>query len=89
MPPEQVEDYLRRCDADTSLRVLSTMTVRAFRLKILKSYKIPKAQQNSMRVWMILPDGHCVELDEEYAGRDLSWWGIEDGTSFVLAENGS
>ncbi|KAL7283642.1 hypothetical protein ACG7TL_003078 [Trametes sanguinea] len=88
MPPEEVEGYLQRCEADASLRVLSTMTVRAFRLKILKSFKIPKAPQSSMRLWMVLPDGHCVELDEEYAGRDLAWWGVEDGTSFVLASGG-
>ncbi|CDO73583.1 hypothetical protein BN946_scf185014.g53 [Trametes cinnabarina] len=87
--PEEAQEYLQRCGDPNSLRVLSTMTIRAFRLKVLKTGKIPKAQQNAMRLWMVLPDGHFAELDEEYAGRDLSWWGVEDGTTFILTDNGS
>ncbi|KAI8989734.1 hypothetical protein BD414DRAFT_414676 [Trametes punicea] len=83
LPAENVNDYLRECRANVSLRVLSTMTVRAFKLKVMKSFKIPKVKQSAMRLWMVLPDGHLVEMDEEYAGRDLSWWGIEEGTPFV------
>lgn len=85
LPSGEVEEYLRGCRADVSLRVLSTMSIRPLRLKTLKAFKIPKAQQSSMRLWMVMPDGHFVELDEEYAGRDLSWWGVEEGTRFVLA----
>ncbi|EIW60185.1 uncharacterized protein TRAVEDRAFT_164763 [Trametes versicolor FP-101664 SS1] len=85
LPSEEVEEYLRGCRADVALRVLSTMSVRPLRLKAIKSLKIPKAQQSSMRLWMVMPDGHFVVIDEEYAGRDLSWWGVEEGTIFVLA----
>lgn len=85
LPSEEVEEYLRGCRADVALRVLSTMSVRPLRLKAIKSLKIPKAQQSSMRLWMVMQDGHFVVIDEEYAGRDLSWWGVEEGTIFVLA----
>ncbi|KAI0636670.1 hypothetical protein C8Q77DRAFT_1050282 [Trametes polyzona] len=89
LPADEVEGYLGACRAAETLRVLSTMSVRTFRLKVLKAFKVPKAQQNVARLWMVMPDGHFVALDEEYAGRDLSWWGVEDGATFVLAENTS
>ncbi|KAH9857205.1 hypothetical protein C2E23DRAFT_806938 [Lenzites betulinus] len=86
LPSDAVEGYLRGCRADAALRVLSTMSVRTFRMKAMKAFKIPREKQGAMRLWMVLPDGHFVEMSEEYAGRDLSWWGVEEGTAFVLAE---
>ncbi|KAH9901505.1 hypothetical protein C8Q73DRAFT_678068 [Cubamyces lactineus] len=85
LPPAEVENYLRECRANVSLRVLSTMTVRTFRLKALKTFKIPRAQQSVAKLWMLLRDGHFVEMDEEYAGRDLSWWGVEEDTLCVIS----
>ncbi|KAI0362453.1 hypothetical protein OH77DRAFT_1467198 [Trametes cingulata] len=85
VPPSEIDGYLRRCPNDVTLRVLLTMTVRTFRLKVLKAFKIPKDQQSAVRLWMVLPDGHFIEMGDEYAGRDLSWWGVEEGTSFVIA----
>ena len=61
------------------------MTVRTFRLKALKTFKIPRAQQSVAKLWMLLRDGHFVEMDEEYAGRDLSWWGVEEDTLCVIS----
>ena len=71
-----------------ALRVLSSMTVRALRLKLLKTCKVPKARQAGARVWMVLPNRHFVELDEEFATRDLSYWGVEQGTRFLLVDDG-
>ncbi|KAI0333552.1 hypothetical protein GY45DRAFT_1296987 [Cubamyces sp. BRFM 1775] len=85
LPSAEVEDYLRGCRTNVSLRVLSTMTVRTFRLKALKTFKIPKTQQNAAKLWMLLRDGQFVEMDEEYAGRDLSWWGVEENTLCVIS----
>ena len=56
-------------------------------MKLIKSFKIPRAQQAAVRLWMIMPDGHFVELDEEYAGRDLAYWGVDEGTQFVLVDD--
>ncbi|KAI0672908.1 hypothetical protein C8Q78DRAFT_1187012 [Trametes maxima] len=85
LPADEVEAFLRDSRADTALRVLSTMTVRTFRLKVMKAFKVPRPQQSAVRLWMVVPDGHFVEMDEEYAGRDLSWWGVEEGMSFIIA----
>ncbi len=63
------------------------MSVRTLRMKLMKSFKIPKAQQSSVRLWMALPDGHFIELDEEFAGRDLAYWGVDADTQFVLVDN--
>ena len=85
LPSSEVEDYLRSCCTNVTLRVLSTMTVRTFRLKALKTFKIPRAQQSVAKLWMLLRDGQFVEMDEEYAGRDLSWWGVEEDTLCVIS----
>ncbi|KAI0647367.1 hypothetical protein C8Q79DRAFT_908297 [Trametes meyenii] len=85
LPANELEAFLRDSRADAVLRVLSTMTVRTFRLKALKAFKVPRPQQSAIRLWMVVPDGHFVEMDEEYAGRDLSWWGAEEGMTFVIA----
>ena len=92
MPPrtsteDELAAYLSRCKSELTLRVLSSMSVRTLRLKLIKSFKIPKAKQAAVRLWMIMPDGHFVELDEEYAGRDLAYWGVDEGTQFVLVDN--
>ena len=62
------------------------MSVRALRLKLAKACKVPKARATAARVWLVLPGGQCVELGEEHAGRDLAYWGVEEGTRFVLVE---
>ena len=56
------------------------------RMKLIKSFKIPKARQGSVRLWMALPNGHFVELDEEFFGRDLAYWGVDEDTQFVLVD---
>ncbi|KAI1794651.1 hypothetical protein LXA43DRAFT_995970 [Ganoderma leucocontextum] len=85
---DELMAYLGQCkSAATVLRVLSTMSIRTLRLKLIKTFKIPKAQHGAVRLWMILPNGHFVELDEEYAGRDLAYWGVDKDTQFVLVDN--
>lgn len=69
------------------MRVLSTMSVRTLRLKLTKALKIPKVQHGAVRLWMIMPNGRFVELGEEFFGRDLAYWGVEDDTQFVLVNN--
>ncbi|RPD80376.1 hypothetical protein L226DRAFT_500829 [Lentinus tigrinus ALCF2SS1-7] len=85
LPADERARYLGQCKTE-SLRVLSTMSVRTLRMKLIKSLKIPKARQGSVRLWMVLPDGHLVELDEEFAGRDLAYWGVDEDTQFILVD---
>ncbi|KAI0723930.1 hypothetical protein C8T65DRAFT_734439 [Cerioporus squamosus] len=87
LSPNESASYLGQCKSELTLRVLSTMSVRTLRMKLIKSFKIPKARQGSVRLWMVLPDGHFVELDEDFAGRDLAYWGVDEDTQFVLVNN--
>ena len=82
-----LDRYLSARTSELTLRVLSTMSIRTLRLKLLKSFKVPKAQHGAVRLWMVLPNGHFVELGDEYAARDLAYWGVEEGTQFVLVDN--
>ena len=79
--------FLGQCKSTATLRVLSTMSIRTMRLKLIKTLKIPKAQHAAVRLWMILPNGHFVELTEEYFGRDLAYWGVDEDTQFVMVDN--
>ncbi|CCM04714.1 uncharacterized protein FIBRA_06901 [Fibroporia radiculosa] len=70
----------------TRLRVLPTMSVRAFRMKLIKSCKIPRAQQASLRMWLKMPNDNLVEIDGD-DGHELDWWGLEgDSHLFVYTE---
>lgn len=84
---DELESFLGQSDAQITLRVLSTMTVRTLRLKLIKSLKVPKTKHSTVKLWIVLPNGHFVELDEEYAGRDLGYWGVDNGTQLVLVDS--
>lgn len=61
------------------------MTIRAFRLKVTKTLKIPKEQQGSVRLWLRMPDGWTTEISlTENDSYDLSWWGLENGSEVIL-----
>ena len=68
----------------TSMRVLPTMSVRTFRLKVAKTFKIPRASQAALGLWLRMPDGNLAEIDGALDDRDLDWWGIEDGSEIIL-----
>ena len=65
------------------LRVLPSMALRTFRLKVAKSFKIAKAQQGGMKLWLRMPDGNTAAIDSDDT-HDLSWWGLEDGALVLL-----
>ncbi|KAH9928160.1 uncharacterized protein B0H18DRAFT_1001521 [Fomitopsis serialis] len=68
------------------LRVLPSMNVRTFYLKVVKSFKIPKAAQTFLKLWLRMPDDNVVEIDRD-DNHDLDWWGVENGVEmFVLVE---
>ena len=55
------------------------MKLNVFRLKLIKSLKIPKCE--AMQVWLKLEDGYVL-LDNE--GHNLEWYGIENGTHLIV-----
>ncbi|TFY62942.1 hypothetical protein EVJ58_g3537 [Rhodofomes roseus] len=68
------------------LRVLPSMNVRTLYLKVAKSFKVPKAAQASMKLWLRMPDDHLAEINRDDT-HDLDWWGVEnDAEMFVFIE---
>jgi len=70
------------------LRVLPTMSLRIFRLKVSKALKLPKSR-NTIALWIKMNDGTYARLDEEDRdNQDLLWWGIEDQSDVFMSIDG-
>ena len=67
-----------------ALKVLPTMSVRTLRLKLAKAFRLARSEQAAVRLWLRMPQNAYAELEAD-DGRDLSWWGLEDGSEVVLA----
>lgn len=65
----------------TPLRVLPTMTVKVFRLKARKVFKV--APQANLSVWVMMPDVTWVEIRAESDRQELDWVGLEEGTNIA------
>ncbi|KZT69805.1 RNI-like protein [Daedalea quercina L-15889] len=65
------------------LRVLPSMNIRTFHLKVTKSFKVPKAAQASIRLWLRMPDDRLVEIERD-DNHDLDWWGVENGVEMLV-----
>ena len=72
-------------DETRTVKVLPTMSVRALRLKLAKSFKLPKSDQSNCRLWLRMPQDAYAEMEVTDDGHDLSWWGLENGSEVVLA----
>lgn len=66
------------------LRVLPTMSLRTFRLKIAKSLGLRKAEQITMKLWLTMPGSAVASLDETQDTQDLSWLGLEDASEVLV-----
>jgi tubulin-specific chaperone E len=66
------------------LRVLPTMSMRTFRLKVAKSFALPKSEQPSMRLWLKMPNESYAFLEEAQDTQDLSWLGFENDSEILL-----
>lgn len=77
--PTNQHDLMHTINPPISIKVLKSMRLSTFRLKLIKSLKIPRRE--AIQVWLKLRDGY-VMLDND--GHDLEWYGIEDGTHLVL-----
>jgi tubulin-specific chaperone E len=67
----------------TTLKILRTMSLRTFRMKILKTFKAPRGAK--ARLWLSMADNSLAEVDvgQDDTG-DLTWWGLEDGAQVFL-----
>ncbi|KAJ3997286.1 hypothetical protein F5050DRAFT_1569683 [Lentinula boryana] len=63
----------------TSIRVLPTMSLKVFELKIRKTLNIEKDSRCSL--WLKMSDGTWVELTD--IAHDLDWLGLESGSQII------
>jgi hypothetical protein len=61
-----------------SLRVLPTMPTRIFRQKISKTFKVIGCGR--VDLWLRMNDDTLIEMAQNDDDRDLSWWGIDNGS---------
>ena len=70
----------------TTVRVLPTMEMRSFRLKLLKALKVAAdvVLRGDIDVYLVMDDDRLTKLDMIQERRDLAWWGIQDGSHVVV-----
>ncbi|KAL5490033.1 hypothetical protein ACEPAI_4866 [Sanghuangporus weigelae] len=72
------------------LRVLPTMPVRLLRPRLLKSlnllpYDRTRRQGPELSIWLVMGDDGLRKIGKlEEDSRDLSWWGIQDGSHIIV-----
>ncbi|KAG1756341.1 uncharacterized protein EDB91DRAFT_1092070 [Suillus paluster] len=65
-----------------SLRVLSTMKLGPFRLRVMKALGACKIPRNNIHVWLRMSDDTLALLQND--DQELGWWGIESGSHIVV-----
>lgn len=75
----------------STLRVLPTMPIRLLRPKLLKSLKLlpssdrARRQTPELTIWLVMDDDGLRQIgDVDEESRDLSWWGIQDGSDIIV-----
>ncbi|KAF8205723.1 hypothetical protein K438DRAFT_1905308 [Mycena galopus ATCC 62051] len=89
-PPSSNTDHwtknsLMKDSERITLRVLPTMTLRAFRLKICKSMKY-SASSTALSLWLQMQDGSFTPLESDRDAQDLAWLGIESGSNIIFTK---
>ena len=58
------------------------MSVRIFKMKVFKSFKIPRlnSNQTSIKLWLKMRDGTFAVMDCDHDEYDLDWWGIDNSS---------
>ncbi|KAF9520014.1 hypothetical protein BS47DRAFT_1387630 [Hydnum rufescens UP504] len=66
----------------SNIRILPSMPLRALRLKILKSLKIPSSRSEETRLWAMLhrEDGMWVFSEIQTYDHEADWFGLEEGS---------
>lgn len=62
------------------------MSVRTFRLKVLKCLKTPQQKPGEIIVhlWLKMRDGTSAIMAPEHDKHDLCWWGLENGSDVYV-----
>jgi hypothetical protein len=70
--------------ASTSLRVLSTMKLGLFRLRVMKALGSGKRPGNrdNIHVWLRMGDDTLALLQND--DQELGWWGIESNSHIIV-----
>ena len=80
--PANLHDPIDTIGPPISVKVLKSMKLNIFRLKLIKLLKISHSpKREAIQVWLRLRDGY-VPLGDE--GHNLEWYGIENGTYLVV-----
>lgn len=66
----------------SAVRVLPTMSIRVFRLKLRKQLKLAPGR-STLRLWLVMGDGNLAEIQGNDS-QELSWWGVSDHTEMVV-----
>lgn len=68
------------------LKILPTMSLRTFRLKVFKSTKTAgqKVANTSVELWLKMRDGKFAGMDHDHDAQDLGWWGLESGSDVYV-----
>ncbi|KAJ6618857.1 hypothetical protein B0H10DRAFT_2217348 [Mycena sp. CBHHK59/15] len=69
-----------------TLRVLPTMTLRALRLKIMKTMKY-RTLNTAISLWLQMRDNSCVALESDRDSQDLAWLGVESGSNIIFVKH--
>lgn len=88
-PPKQtdaIRDFVAQLPVPLTVRVLPSMGMRSFRLKLAKALKISASsgKGSPSGVWLLMGDGFMTELDMGREAADLAWWGIQDGSRVLV-----
>lgn len=64
------------------LKILPTMSLRTFRLKVFKTVKSAdqKVTNTSVELWLKMRDGKVAGMDHDHDAQDLGWWGLQNGS---------
>lgn len=62
------------------------MSLRTFRLKVLKCLKTPKQKVNevSVELWLKMRDETFNEMGRDHDDQELGWWGLEEGSDVYV-----
>jgi hypothetical protein len=66
------------------LRVLPTMTLRMFRLKVWKAVKTSRSPYRSVDMRLRMADGTLAELSTTEDEHDLAWLGFENDSDVIF-----
>lgn len=83
--PQTTNSLIENAERIT-LRVLPTMTLRAFRLKVCKAMKY-SAADTAISLWLQMEDSSCVPLKSDRDSQDLAWLGVESGSNIIFTKH--